>query len=1058
MLPILFCGPFQPSLEEAFLSRLEAHAASRRLIAVVTPSRHMADRLQRLVCLERSRPLLQVRFHTFHSLALEICEESERFTRDLNPDGLFHDKIIDGLLRRAGGRLLSRNMSSAYRASVRDLVDAGVEPAAFREHFAAALDDSTRDRRMLKQLMNLTEAYLNDLKDVSVLPPSGLTRLAVQIVEKGEASTLERYEELVYYGFYDLTGSQAEFFKAVTSAYPASVFYPYLKDHPAFRYSRGFYESQLHGAGSRPEHIEFSTQGRALGPVLDCLFDPGRRSSLPEGRMAVVSVSGSRDEVWAAAKEILTLTGRKKNPLAFSDIGIVARTLEGYRAALTEILAENAIPFSLNAGSSLRRWPLARLALSLLTMRRRDFPSQAVLDVAGSSFFRIERFPAREKGGDLTRSWRRVVERVAVHGGWLQWEGKVKPWAQRDLELFPHLVEDGHVGETVPHGDTASLWSWLEGLYRSLDAQAIPRGWAAMSAHARRLLEENFSVSDDSAAWTSWEAVLDAVDSLAAFDKAAPEASWDEFLETLEERILRTDLEASPENGGVRVLDAMDARGESFRILFLIGLQEGLFPRIVRPDPLLPDAARQWLRQTGGYGIRPKAEGAEEERQLFWMMCAAPSEKLYCVTQRSDEEGKALVPSSFLRELCRAASRDVEIKPDHRVDRQPLVKIESLPPERTSPGELSMILAVRGESSAEFCKPLSSRLRRFAEHEFFSDVLGSSAELSSRGEPGARDGLIAPPKAFLSGLEKTGLSPRALRQFGECPFQFFARRLLRLKEPEEPSEKGEVSSRFLGELYHLVLKDFYSELYSSGFWKRSAEAPWQGTLESAMDKHLPEEHWRRLGIYPVLWEATRLRVRRHLERFVAEDITELRREGLIPRFFEVKVEGAAGKLFLNGRIDRVDVDSASERFRIVDYKTSWADSKKSLEKRIAKMRELQPPVYMELAPQLEGLSRAQPLEVRYAVLERRPGQAERPLPVWPAALWGEAREKILENLLSYRSMMERGRFFIAPDEGIDGPCEWCAYGAICRKAHVPSRRRAADSQLQKDLDKARSLA
>lgn len=1056
--PLVYCGPFQPSLEEAFISRLKGHAAARGLIAVVAPSRRMADRLQRLACLEHGLSLMRVRFHTFHSLALEIGEESLEFNRDLNPDGLFHDKIIDRLLRQAGdGRRCSRNMSSAYRASVRDLIDAGVEPAAFRENFAAALDESTRDRRILKTLLDLLEAYLSELETASILPPAGLARLAVELIEKNHAQVLERYGELMYYGFYDLTGSQAEFFKAVTDAFPSSVFYPYLKDHPAFRYSRGFYESRLHAAGGTPVHLKFSTENRALGPALECLFDPSRHAPVRSGKIVTLSVSGARDEAWAAAKEIMALAEDKKSPVAFKDIGIVARTLEPYRAAFKDILAENGIPFSLGAGESLRRWPLARLAMSLLTLRRRDFPGSAVLDVAGSVFFHVERFAAGTKGRDLTRSWERVVERVAVHGGWQQWEGKVRPWATVDLELFPHLVEDGQAGETIPHADTARLWVWLKGLYEELDAEKIPRGWAAMVAHARRLLEENFSVAPESKAAESWAAVLAAVDGLAAFGKAAPEASWEEFLETLEERINKTELESAPENGGVRVLDAMDARGESFRVLFLIGLQEGLFPRVVRPDPLLPDAVRNWLRLTGGYGIRPKSEGSDEERQLFWLLAASASERLYCIYQRSDEEGKAAVPSSFLRELSRAASLDSEVKPDRRVARQPLEKISELSSERLSPGELSLLLALRGQSGGEFWGPLSARVERFKEHEFLAAVLERSGELPRRGEPGARDGLIPSPEAFLAGLERNGLSPHALKSLSECPFQFFARRLLRLQEPEEPAERGAVSSRFLGELYHLVLKDFYSELLSAGYWKRPDDVSWTAVLQRALEKHLSAESWRTLGIYPVLWDALRLRVRRHVERFVAEDIPELRREGLIPRFLEVKAVGRAGELLFNGKLDRVDADAALSRYRIVDYKTSWSESKKDFDKRIVRLRELQPPIYMELAGRLAGLVKAEPVSVRFSILEKRPGQAQIPSVSWSVESWRENRELLLEKILTLRGFIEKGRFFIAPNEDKDGPCQWCSYGKICRKAHVPSRRRAENSKDRAALDEARGL-
>src|SRR5438034_129915 len=53
---------------------------------------------------------------------------------------------------------------------------------------------------------------------------------------------------------------------------------------------------------------------------------------------------------------------------------------------------------------------------------------------------------------------------------------------------------------------------------------------------------------------------------------------------------------ALPDHGGVRVLDAMQARGLSFDSVFLIGFNADLFPPRRTEDPFLPDADRRALR------------------------------------------------------------------------------------------------------------------------------------------------------------------------------------------------------------------------------------------------------------------------------------------------------------------------------------------------------------------------------------------------------------------------------------------------------------------------------
>src|SRR6185437_14874410 len=101
----------------------------------------------------------------------------------------------------------------------------------------------------------------------------------------------------------------------------------------------------------------------------------------------------------------------------------------------------------------------------------------------------------------------------------------------------------------------------------------------------------------------------------------------------------------------VQIMDVQQARGLSFRAVFLLGMNEKVFPRLIREDPFLSDAARAALAQATGCRLSRKLSGYEEERLLFALMRQAARERLSLVTQRSDEEGKTLVPSIYLQEV-----------------------------------------------------------------------------------------------------------------------------------------------------------------------------------------------------------------------------------------------------------------------------------------------------------------------------------------------------------------------------------------------------------------------
>ncbi len=1029
------CGPFS-RLEEALAARIGSHPPGTPL-AVVTPSRKLADRLERMLVLERGRALLNLRFHTFYSLALEVAEAAGPLPGAMVSDGLFHDKLIDKLLPKRS----SRGLSGAYRATVRDLVDAGVEPASFRENFPDLLKDEAENAR-LERLFSIQEKYQRAVEQAGVLSSHGLARLATVAVIENRAPGLGRFRELYYYGFYDLTGTQADFFSAVAEAFPVVAFVPYRSGHPAFVFAKRLYDLRLHQAGAEPEHLP-----AVPGPA-ERLFCPGKTSPGEGPEVEVLSVSGARDEVWAAAKRILALAGRPIDPVPFRDIGIVARTLEPFRTALADILSENAIPYSMETEGPLLRHPVAKLALNLLTLRAREFPARGVLGIIESPYFKIERFRGRGSGAELAANWRRLAARLGVHSGWLQWSGKLGPWLERDLELYPRAVEEGAPGKVVPKEDAAELWRLLDGWRTSLGEGASWVTWDDAAARAKNLLEENFYVSPDDPGRAAWDAVLEAVESLKTFRLLGTEASWEEFLETFEEKLRRAALPGPLPNGGVRVLDAMDARGESFRHLFLIGLEEGLFPRQVREDPLLSDQLRRTLQDPAGYWIRPKLDGYDEERLLFCLLAGSASEGLHCVHSRSNEEGRPRVPSLYLRELCRAAGIDFQASV-RSVPRQPLAKLRAEAPENLSPKEISLLMFRGGEDPGDYLAALGRQ------GELARGCLDRLSGLNARGEAGAFDGLVGRPSDYLTRMKIRGLSPTAVDTYARCPFRFFAGRLLNLEEAEEPTERGELSPWVRGQLYHGVLQRFHEELRRNRYWERpDPKDAWRAALSGAEDEIFSERAGKALGLYPVLWESARRKMGRHLERFAAWDVREVRESGLVPFLLESELSAEAGGVSLRGRPDRVDLGREGA-LRVIDYKSTWPSSGPALHKKVLEMKAHQPPLYLELAGRLPGVPSPRALGAFFYILE---GEGKAAVQAFTAADWEKMRKTYLDRLGELVRQIEAGRFFIAPEEARGGACEYCSFDAVCRKAHAPSRRRAADSELRREYDRSRSLA
>lgn len=1038
------CGPFQPSLESAFVKAvLDAAPGLKNKLAVVAPSRKLADRLERLLAKESGLSLLNIHFHTFHSLAHQVVEDSQQLSSKIITDGLFHDKLVDQLLKD-NPEQRPKGLAAAYRSSIRDLIDGGLDPDELPDDFLDLFKDRVV-RARIEDLVQLLKRYLERLNAIGVLPPAGVAKLAAQVVAN-QMGGLGRYSRLLYYGFYDLTGVQGDFFHAVAANHPVTLFFPLRIDHPAFAFAKNSLDSpRLRLGGDKPLYLDHRENERALKGALDRLFN-AHKTELPEQKPAltIFNVSGTRDEIWRVAKEILHLTERKENPLQFHEIGVAARTLEPYQAAIKEVFDEHRIPYNLSAGEPLLRHPAAKLALTLLTLHKRQYPSRSVLDILDSPLIR--------KGEHNLNAWKNLIKRQAVHSGWLQWEGKIEPFTKKDFELFEDVKrEEGAAGPVIDKQDTRQLWNFLTGLRQKLRGGQGLSGWTACAEHAKQILVETFDAPKDDPAW---EAVLAALESVKVFELAQPDALWEDFLEVFEESLRRGVLERRRRNLGVRVTGAMDARGESFKALFLVGCRQGLFPRTIHEDPLMPDSAREVLRGALGYWIPPKLEAYEEEKLLFYLLCASASERLYCVLPRSSDEGKAQTPSTYLQELCRAAGTTLDAERKAYVPRRPFDKIEAqleADAASLSPKEISLLLA-RGHHDA---KPFYERLGHW-DAQLLTGCLERLKPLSSAKELTAVDGLIEPPTEFLNALNTRGLSPSALETFSACPFKFFSEKLLGLKSVDEPSASGELLPWVQGKLYHAILEEFYEALGKTGFWNKD-DSRFEGELEKAIETVFGANDWRTIGVYPVLWEGEKRRMRSHLFRMVPRDIELLRAMGLTPALFEAELNAQAGGVRLHGRIDRVD-KTADGQYRVVDYKTRW--HKPKLKNLVGGMSQLQAPLYQEL---LEGDPKVKAgpgdiLGAFYIAIEDSPETTAHDwMQEFSGAEWRASRGEVLGNIKKFLAQMRRGEFPIVPGEDRGGACEYCDFDFACRKAHPASRFRAAHSKAVKLFEAAHEV-
>jgi ATP-dependent helicase/nuclease subunit B len=474
-----------------------------------------------------------------------------------------------------------------------------------------------------------------------------------------------------------------------------------------------------------------------------------------------IAASGAHDEVWAAAKEILRFADAG---VPYSQIGVVARTLDPYLDLIESIFRDHKIPYTSSSHRRLDHDPRVKAARLLFTID--DFNRADVLDLLRSPFFRLQ-------GGD-PELWDPVSRSMGIGHGAEEWRRRLGDSVGQDYSSA------GRQKITLPRAEVDLFWGSIQGL---LEAKPPPgTGWKAYSdwalARHRRFLEPDTRVEQ-------------ALASLAVLEGFALEEPQEALLKAL------SDL-SEPAGGkaGVQALDAMAARGLPFRALIVLGMNERVFPRFILEDPFLRDAVRSRFEYRLGNRMARKVQGYEEEKLLFALLRASAPE-IVLTHQRTDEKGRLQIRSSLL-----------PAGTPRQVARQPAQRLEEAPFDLLTPREASLRTR-QGETLGRVIGwDVTMRIQAAA---FLK-------EIESRGKPTKYDGLVD-GRAFWLDVAESGLSPTSLEKLAQCPHRFFLSRLLAIEELEEPEGEDGLTPIEIGTLYHEILE----HCYASGDLSKAAE-------------------------------------------------------------------------------------------------------------------------------------------------------------------------------------------------------------------------------------------
>lgn len=369
---------------------------------------------------------------------------------------------------------------------------------------------------------------------------------------------------------------------------------------------------------------------------------------------------------------------------------------------------------------------------------------------------------------------------------------------------------------------------------------------------------------------------------------------------------------------GVACAGIESVKDLSAKVIFVLGMNEGMFPVSVNKTGLLNDYDRQRLSEIGVI-MAADAEGkAREGEYLLYKLFAAPEDKIYLCNSASSIDGGALREAWALQKI-KALFPMVE-KSDDMIEKSTDI---SLAAPKIAFENLILNMAKNEKQNASY----STAYRWFSENEQWNGRL-----LKAENGFSYRNTTVSMSEEVLSKLygEEMTTAVTRLEKFSACPFSYYMRYVLGAK----PRKIYRFEAKDAGVFLHSIAEEFSKRLENNGkTWKEADEKYIKCEVEEILSSDMGLKKLVQVsGGRGQRFFARLCSVAEYALGIIAKHI---QRGKFQPMGYEIKFSEKGKispvtitmpdgrKVKLTGVIDRMDLLESEEGvyFRIIDYKT-----------------------------------------------------------------------------------------------------------------------------------------
>ncbi len=648
-------------------------------------------------------------------------------------------------------------------------------------------------------------------------------------------------------------------------------------------------------------------------------------------QVTLIAAANCYSEAETAAAYITNLVRDKG--LRYRDILVVCNDLATRGKIIKRVFAEYGIDVFMDEKRSILGNPVIIYILSLLDIIANDYRTKDVFEFLKTGFTPFTR-------GD-TEELENYAVKYRIRGS--LWKKPFKygtsEYSEDDFvkleEMRRELCDFIGVFETQ-FKKSRKVSARAEALYNFLNEAARLPGRIADEAAEKESAGEAAAAQELSQVWEEVVSVLDQIVN-AIGDESHSMKTFSELVragfETAEVGML------PPAADGLVMGTMQRTRSGKVKAIVVLGANDGLLPLEMLAEELLSEDEKMRLAENNFEVSELDELRIKEEKLAIYRTMSSPSDYLYMSYSGSDTEGNEQKPSRIFN-IVKKIFPGVSVKGDLDSRGEPMALIES---RNGAMNHLVRELREKSGSVAEEWRLLMDWYK-INEADKFREA---SSGLTYRNNVSKLPEDLAGRLYKKNEIDSAALSPSRLEKYSRCPFAHFVSYGLR---PEE-RRIFEAGAREIGDMYHECLMRFSEEMSKTD---RNGVTKWHtitrensDTVITAIIDELASAYREGLFSYGGEEDYRQTRMKESLKEAAFALVLQSRSGSIDKMFFEerfgrsaekafppVKVSTSRGDIFIEGKIDRVDIlkngavkvidyKSGNEKFSIAETRGGW---------------------------------------------------------------------------------------------------------------------------------------